>query len=392
MAKKFFASLLVLISCMFSCSAYADLVYTTDNGVMGLIKMSKTSTNTLSADAPVQEYSGAAHDAIAVQYYDEDGNSFIALIEPETDKSISSGDTALIFNASDLTKPSTDEPKTLTGVYNTKSAAYSDNHRGIFFASGVDGEAKITQFDTNNLEFVRSFSYLSSNDNAEMSTVLVNGSSVFGLINQATSQDSLLLRFDGQINSKVKGYSETKAEYNSELMTFGDNNRIFLAHSGGVDGLSNGEFKLITSTDSPVKALCRDSSNGFYFITQSDDSGIQVLKHYKTGSSVNEINEVDSVISESLICKAVYYDKDNNKFIAVIIGDCIAVYDTETDELIDEFTSSQLGGRPLSITYIAQNTSIKSSSKSSGCDITGAGILLILSASYMIIHMKRKEN
>lgn len=380
MTKKFFAGLLFV--CILSCSAYANLVYITDNGTMGLIEISET----LSSDAPVEQYSGIADDSIALHYYNEDGSAFVALIEPETDINNSSGDKAYIFNISDLTQPVNDEAKILTGVYGTNSAAYSDNHKAVFFASGINGEAKISQFDTGSFNFVRSFSYISSNDNAVMNTVLVDGSSVFGLANQATSQDSLFFRFDGQLNNNVQGAWKTKANYNSELIAFGSNNRVFLAHSGGVDQLNNSESRLIVSTDTPVKALCRDKDSGFYFITQSDDSGIQVLRHYKNEST---ITEVDNGASESLICQAVYHDKDNKKFIAAIIDDGIVIYDPDDDSIAGEFTSSDLGGIPTFITGITQqSTSVAKSSNSHGCNITGAGILLTLSA-YILIRRRK---
>lgn len=381
MAKKFFVSLLLV--CILSCSAsYADIVYTTDNGTMGYIKI----YSTLSVDTPVEKYSGVNDDSIAAHFYNEDGTSFIALIEPESDTSAASGDKAYIFNMSDLTKPVDNEAKILTGVYGTNSAAYSDNHRGIFFASTINGRASISQFDTDTLEFVRRISYTCSNDNAFMSTVLVDGSSVYGLINQATSQDSLFLRFDGQLDDSVKGSWNHNARYDSETIAFKDNNNVLLAHSGGVDIFSNGDFYLVVSTDTPVKALCRDNNSGFYFITQSDD-GRQVLQHVK---SITESPErLDSGTSESYICKAVYYDNDNKKFLAVIMNDSIAIYDPETDSLIEEFSSSKLGGIPISITGTAQNTSSTKSSSSSGCDITGSGILLILCAGYVLIR-KRK--
>ena len=382
MAKKFFASLLFV--CILSFSAYADLVYTTDNGTMGFIEIYNTS-DTLSIDIPVEQYSGIDENSIAVHYYNDDGTSFVALIEPETDINNSSGDKAYIFNASDLTKPVNDEATILTGVYNTRSTAYSDNHRSLYFASGVDGEARITEFNTSNLELQRRYSYTNSKDNAFTSTVLVNGSSVFGLVNKATSQDSLFLRFDGQINAGAQGSWNVKAKYDSELATLGSDSRILVAHSGGVDQLINNEFKLIVSTDTPVKALCRDNDKGFYFITQSDDTGRQVLKHYKNDTSIAE--EVDD--GTGFICKAVYYDKDNKKFVAVIIDDSIVIYDPEDDSILGEFDSTELGGSPISITGITQNTSsTKDSGKSSGCNITGAGILLILSG-YILIR-KRK--
>ena len=374
---------------MLACASYADIVYTTSNGKMGFIGISSIS-DTLSADSPVVKYSDAADDSIVAHYYNEDGTSFVALIEPETDPSIKSGDFAFIFNVSDLTKPVDDGVSILTGTYDARSAAYSDNHRGLFLASGLNGEATISEYDTEGLQKVRSISYISSNDAMNMSTVLVNGSSIYGLVSRATSEDSLLLRFDGQLDNEVRGYSETKVRYDSELMTFGKDNRIFIAHSGGVDtfanGLSSSELVLVVSTDTPVKALCKDNDSGFYFMAQSPETGEQALVHYKSSS---EVNEVDFGYTESFVSKAMYYDSDNKKFVAAIINDGIAIYDPDTDALIAEFTRDQLGGIPISMTAVTQNTGSTKGNSSSGCNVTGSGMLMILSAGYMLLR-KRK--
>lgn len=382
MTKKFFAGLLLVF--MLASVSCADVAYTTSNGKMGYIAIS-TVLGILSADSPVVMYTDAADNALAAHYYNESGTSYIALIEPESDKSVLSGDTAYIFNASNLTEPVNNGIKTLKGTYNTHSAAFSENHRGLFLASGVKGEATISEFNTDELEFVRSFSYITSNDAVTMSSVMTNGSNIFCLVKKATPDNSLILRFDGQLDDRVRGYSETKVRYDSEIIAFGKDNRIFIAHSGGVDTLTNGEPFLLVSTDTPVKALCKDKDGGFYFMTQNSD-GEQVLAHYV---SIDELNEVDSGLSDSLVSKLLYYNSDNKKFVAAIIGDCIAIYDSDTDELIAEFTSSQLGGIPISITASTQNTSSTSESSSSSCNATGAGLfMMLLSAGY--VFMKRK--
>lgn len=374
---------------MIACASYADIVYTTSNGKMGFIGISKIS-GVLSADSPIVTYSDAADDAVAAHYYNEDGTSFVALIEPETDPSIKSGDFVFVFNASDLTKPVDNGVNILTGTYNARSAAYSNNHRGLFLASGLNGEATITEYETDGLEKVRSISYITSDDATSMNTVMVNGSSIYGLITKATSQDSLLVRFDGQLNNTVRGYSETKVRYDSELMTFGKDNKIFIAHSGGVDtfanGLSSSELVLVTATDNPVKALCRDKDSGFYFMTLSADTGEQVFVHYKNSE---EVSEVDVGNTESFVSKALYNNSDNKNFVAAIINDCIAIYDPETDALIAEFTRDQLGGIPISMTTITQNTSSTKGNSSNGCNVTGSGMLLILSLGCMLIRKQK---
>ena len=146
----------------------------------------------------------------------------------------------------------------------------------------------------------------------------------------------------------------------------------------------NGEFVLLASSDNPVKALCRDKENGFYFISESS-GGKQSLNHY-TGSRVVEL---DSALTDGSACQAVYFGNDNKKFLAVIMNNKIMIYNAQDDSLAAEFDSRELGGTPAYITSITQNTSSSKDSNSSGCDITGSGILLILSAGYIFIR-KRK--
>ena len=386
MAKKFLVSLILV--CLFSFSSYADIVYTTENGTMGLIEIS----DTLSVDEPVEMYSGFDPDSIAAHFYNEDGTSFVALIEPETDINASSGDKALIFNVSDLTKPVHDKAKILTGVYCANSAAYSENHRGLFLSSNKNllNGASISEFDTSDFNLVRSYKYDKNNEDLElessafMNGVLVSDSSVYGLISHATSQDSLLLRFDGQIKENISGYTKIKVKYDTELMAFANNYRVILGHSEGVDGMLGGEFVLLASSDYPVKALCRDTGDGFYFISESSN-GMQILNHY-TGTGVKEI---DSGLNGGSACQAVYFGNDNKKFLAVIMNNKIMIYDANDDSLAAEFNSSELGGTPAYITSITQNTSSTKDSGKSGCDITGSGILLILAAGYVLIRRRK---
>ena len=387
MFKKFFVSFILV--CLLSCCSYADIVYTTENGTMGLIEIANI---TLSTDEPVEMYSGFDPDSLPAHFYNEDGTSFIALIEPETDTEASSGDKALIFNVSDLTKPVYDKAKILTGVYCANSAAYSDNHRGLFLSSNRNllNGALISEFDTSDLTFVRSYKYDKDDKDLELASdafingILVSDSSVYGLISHATSQDSMLLRFDGQLKDDISGYTKVKVKHDAELIAFANDYRVILGHSNGVDGMLGGEFILLASSDYPVKALCRDAGNGFYFITESP-SGMQTLNHYTdTG-----VTELDSGLIKASACQAVYFGNDDKKFLAVIMQNKIMIYNALDDSLAAEFDSRELGGTPAYITSVTQNTSSSKDSGKSGCDITGSGILLILCAGYMMIR-KRK--
>ena len=375
--RKFFVS--ILLVCLLACSAQANIVYTTTQGRMGLIKISEA----LSTDIQPGKYSGASG-SFAAHFYNEDGTSLIALIEPETNARASSGDKAYIFNASDLTSPIYDKPKILTGAYNTRSAAYSDNHRGLFFASSLNGEARVSEFNTENIELVRDFTYTASSDNAFMSTVLVNNSSVYCLVNKASEQDSMFIRFDGQLKDDIEGYATISAVYDSELIAFGKDSRILLGHSDGIDTVKDNKFVTMLSADNPVKAICRDNEGGFYFITQSD-TGQQTLRHY-TG---NVLTASKLASGNGSTCKAIYYDKDGTKFAAFIMNDRIMIYDPDDDSLIKEFTSSELGGAPFSIASCTANTDSNKDS-SNGCNATGAGLVSMLLAGIVLIHKNRR--
>ena len=350
----------ILVLAMSAC-AYADIVYSTEDGSLGVVRI----RSQISADLLGIQYEGSGEDTLMGSYWDG-SNSRIILVNRTTDYT-TSGDTALIFNPSDMTKPIEDEPKVLRGVYNTRMIAGTQNGKGLYFASG----ASVREFNTETFKRVRTYICKTASGDTVRPTVksvAASSNTVYVMAERESSGDVVMV-FDGQIRDDIDGFKERKAPEGAMAMTCLSNWLLTVAHESGVDGLASSGFYEIVSTDSPVTAICRDNDKGFYFAEQSDD-GITELKHYDKSGEVSTLR-TENVSGD---CSLVYDESDG--VMCAVLGGKLMVYSTKDDSLIGEFGSVLLGGN---ISYVASGV-VKGEEKdnnSGGCNLSGAGILLV---------------
>ena len=359
--RKIFAG--VMLAVLLCGSAGADVVYTTDTGNVGLIKI----LSSTSADFYGTQYTGAGSDSLLGSYWD--GNATRILIINK-DSTTASGDTALIFSPSDLTKPLQTAGKVLTGVYNAKAMAGSERGKSVFFVS----DNKISEFRTENFAAVRSYDYTPG---GSINTIITGTYSIYATAEDAASGD-VLLEFDGQLRDDVQDFMKESAPSGTEALAWLSGSRAAVGHASGVSVRRSGSFTLLASSDAPVKSLCMDDNDGFYFAEQSssNDMYTTTLKHYSGG-------EVSTLFTSSTgkACKVIRHESSN--VLAAVIGDSLRLYNMKDDSLLGSYDASVLGGNPLSVA----ETSVSGddgSSGSSGCSMSCLGVILLAGCSLII--------
>ena len=364
----------VMIMMVMLCgSAYADIVYLTDSGALGRI----STFDADSADLRGTQYTTSWNDPFLGSYWNG-SRSRVILVDRNTDKT-TSGDTALIFDPSDLSSPIEAKRTVLNGVYSAQAMAGSDNGRAVFFAS----EQSIHEFSTSDFSLTRSYTYIpktSEDITAEITELITGTNVIYVLVKQDISSD-IVLGFDGQLREDVSGSFQRKPLlYETSAISWLNGTRVAAGHEYGVDVWNdNRGFLGVLSTDAPVKAVCQDSGSGFYFIEQSEaeDTYTTTLKHYDSREGVSTL----FMNTEGRICRFVR-DKDNG-IIAAIVGDELLLYRMDSGILIGEYDSSELGGIPVQIA--ASVVTGKDNKSSSGCSVAGMGMLLILAAGCMFL-------
>lgn len=367
--RKIFASTMLLL--LFCGMSSADIVYTTTDGKLGLIKISEG----LSIDAPAVKYSSSSNN-LFVASYEDDGSQRVILTTPTSNMN-TSGDTALIFSSSNLSTPLQADRIVLEGVYNSRSAAISMNGRSIFFASYEN--ASISEFSTETMNLVRSYTYskASSADtyDPKMEKVLTDSNSVYGLL-RVSDEEKLFLRFDGQLRDDIEDFGRISTRPGASVMARMNDGNIILGHSSGVDMLYGRETKSLVqvlSTDNAVKALCSDSGRGFYLATQSYSDGIYSnnIYHYEYDNDqisrvlLNETGENCQLLRET-----------NHNLLAILVGEKILLYRISDNVLIAEFNTTALGGMPSNIAM--STVDVEDSSSSSGCNSMNVGMISVI--------------
>lgn len=349
----------ILVLAMSAC-AFGDIVYSTEDGSLGVVRVYRQ----LSADVYGIQYNGKDDDTCLGSYWDGD-NSRIILVSRTTDNT-TSGDTALIFNPANMSKPTTTEPKVLTGVHNTQMITGTNNGRGLYFATS----SSVREFNTETFKRVRGYISKPASGDTErpvVRSVAASSNTVYVMTEEESSGDVVLV-FDGQLKESVDGFKRRQAHSGSEAMTCLSNGLLVVGHEDGVDGLRSSGFYRIVSTDESVRAICRDGDKGFYFVEQSE-GGDASLKHYDKDGEVKELRSESVSGGYSLV----YADSDG--VMCAIWDGKLLVYSLSDNELVGEFGSSELGGEIRQVT----SGTVKGESKdnSSGCNLSGLGMLLM---------------
>ena len=373
--KKIFTAFILAI--MLTSTAWANLVYTTSNGKLGIIN----TQNVKSILSPVVQYSNLGSHTFAVSYWNGNESRLMA-IKRTTDKK-TSGDTVIVFKSANLSEPIKASSDVLTGVYNTQSVVNTYNGRGLLLASREN--ASIMELSTSDFSYMKSYVY--DDYNEDMTTphtqgVLVNYSSIYGLFDIGKG-NSVLMRFDGQLREHVEGSFKVSFDQETQCVSWLSGSRVAVGTSEGVGVVGKNGFDMLVTTDQPVKAVCNDKSSGFYFITQeeSGDKYVSTLYHY-TNDQITTLTEGEIGADCTLA------SLNSNTTLAAIIGEKILIYDTSNDSLLKEFDSDALGGVPVSLAY-RYTSGEKSDSSSGNCNISYAGIILLLTfAALKTRHIK----
>ena len=373
--RKFLLSLVLLV--IFCGISSADIVYTTEDGNLGLIRIYRN----LSFDLPVVENSIAGSNPI-VGAYRGDKEARVFLVDRTLDKT-TSGDTLYVFETTNLVEPINSGD--LDGIYNVDKAVFSNNGNSVFLLSGL----VIYDYSTETLTERNSFDFelQTSNDIyvTEIKGIAVDDA--IYVIADTVLSDDVLMQFDGQLKKDNRSFAIIESvEGTSDIAILSDT-RLAVAHKGGVSQYRNGSFVTVVSSDYPVEKLCRDNDNGFFYITQrkSGNNYISTLSRYSERRAT-----FSSLTLEGRNPNIQLVRDSNYETLAVIMDEKIMLYDMSTGLLIEDFDRYELGGVPLHMAACrADDSSGTKNSSSSGCEISLSGIILLLVCAGMIAKHKK---
>ena len=353
MRKILIAAICVATLSLLSEISSADIVYTTTNGNLGLIKIEGPQ----SLDLAGVQYVTGLQNPIVGSYWDNGASTLLLVTQDD-----SSNDKALKFNSSNLTTPVNSDPIPLTGAKAVTKILSTTTGEGMYFVYA----SSFQEFKTDDFTpTARQYTY-SEDVNIKIKDATIIGQNIFVLV------DDFVLKFDGQLNETPKNFSKWSVAQGSEVISYVAGPALVIGHENGIQLLASPPTDFLT-TAAPVKAICDDAGSGFYYITQksSGDVYLNELRHY-TGATTNEVVNIQS---NSAMVKLV---RDSNYNVLVAIMDeKIRVYNTEDDNaFIAEYDSAALGGIPYTLA-ISTSTGYKNE-KSGSCNLSGLGMLLIL--------------
>ena len=381
--KKFCWSLIFLV--MFCATASADIIYTTAEGGLGLIKVGGVTSASLTGIT----YNGNAN-SVAAPYWENntsngEGNSKIIFITPKSsDDNTISGDTALRFSSgSSLTAPldKADNPLVLNGTYGTPVICGTNSGGSLYLATG----ASVREYKTANFSLYNTYTHPSYDVslNPEIKSILKTDANIYLLTarNSAVSND-LMLVMNGLLTLNTENASSFEIPTKtSKTAAFISDSRIAVGCDEGIWNAKSSNSTKLVSTDYPVVSICQDSSSGFYYIVQSEDNAgnkLNSLRHYVNTTTDTELLNNIQGSSAQLVRDNAY------SVLAVLIGNTIKLYNIAEDT---EITISGLTGTPISIAPIS--TSGNSADSSSGCMTGGTGAALLAALALALKH-KRK--
>ena len=369
--KKILA--LILILSAFTGISHADIVYTTSDSNLGAIPVtSKTEIGT-----PSIYYSGVGSEPL-VGSYTVGTAPYVMVVDREPDSV--SGDTALIFSASDLTSPV--KSVTLNGVHDTKTFAGSYNGRSLFFAS----DASIIEFTSSSPDIpINIYTYVNTSEDSaydpEIADISVGLNYIFALF-RPTPYKTELFAFDGQLKENIKNFRRGEIRNDATHLAALSSNRFAIGADGGISLANVNSIRTIISSDYPVKTTCRDRGNGLYYAEQSESGDVNLWHYNPDGETVTLIDSMEGT-SECQLVRDSY-----SNILALMAGDSIYLYDMELDELLVSFNESSLGGTPLNIT-VSRAEHDEGKSSSSNCSVSCMGAIMI---SVMGFAFRRKRH
>ena len=382
--KKIFLSFMILS--MLCASASAHILYTTQDGELGLIKVDSVT----SVDNQGTKYTGSA-DSVVASYWENNtsngaGNSKILLIS-SSDTTVSGDEAARFSSYESLSKKIDDNPIYLVGTYGRPIVCGTNSGGSLFLATGSYlREYKTSDFRLHNS---RDLAVDLSAENAKIKSVIKTDTRIYLLAALSADKNlsnDIVMVLDGTLNptSEYAGKMEVKTSSDSYAMDFISDSRLAVGCKDGVYYVKDSSTTTkLASADYPVVALHKDTGSGFYYIVQSEDANgdkFNSLYHYTNSESKSLSDDVTNVGGDKA-----YIAKDSNyDVLGVVMGEEISLIGMETGNVIKKYTSADLGGIPISIA--ASSTTGNSADTSSGCMIGGAGLALMAALIFALRH------
>ena len=359
-------------------NAFADFIYTTENGTFGVIETTKLSSGDIVINLP-NTYSGYSDD-LFVSSYNNGENPAIILVEHNYSSSVS-GDYAFMFNTNNLSKPFYEGY--LAGVRGTSAILSANNGRSFYVASRANGALAEFSIVNGYTEEPRHY-YLFPDENMMLETAVANSYYIYGLYRNAVSTDlqGTLKQFDGQLTEAASYISVDVSAYAND-MAMTAFSEIYIGNEHGLDYFRYNSTTQIISQDEygSINTMCSDESRGIYFISEMT-SGDAI---YHMDSSRN-FEYLYSTADNSSYYKILY---DNNlKVICAVMGGKIIFIDPYGN-LLASYSANDLGGAVTCLAKISTSGGVTENS-SSGCNgvLLNSGAILIFITS--LIFLKRK--
>ncbi len=358
MFKKFLTAIVMLM--LFCGHSWADIVYATHDGSLGSLEIKSSSD----IGEPSIAYRSGISDPYLDAYWNGKDTDILMI---EADKT-SSGDRAYLFSPSDLSVMASSHD--LVGIHGMNTASYSLNGRSLFMGAG----SVLYEVSTENFGVVKSYDCrkVISRDGYEtgLETVVVGYDTVNAIASAGDARR--YVRFDGQLKERVTYFMSADVSADASCLTIQDNT-VFLGHREGISGLNRtNKFVFVLSTDKPVEAFCNDDDRGFYYATRSGD--VFTVSHSQN-TAVSKKFEPVTILSDYPYIKMIR-DRTHNT-LAVMTAEEIALFDMKTGKFLRTYGTSELGGRPVGIAAASVYGYNNSSSSSSGCNLSGAGLILM---------------
>ena len=362
--KTFSAAIIMFM--LLSVASWADIIYTTSDGVLGSIVIISSSDIV----EPSIEYRSGIDEPYLSAYWNGNGTN-VMLIDPYKTES---GDRAYIFSPTSLASPS--ESRDIAGVYGTYLSGYANNGRSLFMAAG----SKIFEVKTSDFAVVNSYDcrkILSSDGNdTEIVSVLVDNDYVHVIVGSDNARK--FVRFDGQLKDNVKYFISADVSADASCL-FKLSNTVLMGCQPGIMSLgSNGKFVQYISSDATVVSMCEDDEERFYYaMKESSDQTYTFTVTNIQNSSLRTKFARREILSNYPYIKMMR-DRDKN-VLAIMTGEGISFFDIQSGRNLRNFTASELGGRPFGM-VMSSVSGYDSSSSSGGCQASGAGVLVLAMA------------
>ncbi|MBQ9418880.1 MAG: hypothetical protein IJU31_00730 [Synergistaceae bacterium] len=359
--KKF--AVIAFMLMMVCGAASADVVYTTANGDLGLVEITKSSS-TVTATNKGTQYESKIPGATISSFWENNtsngnGNSKLILVSPDVspDNNVS-GDRAYIFSASSLSKPDDEEPVILTGTFGTPKIVKTETGNTLYAAS----DDALREYMTSNFTVRQSYTPTSKDlgitTDPKIKDLIIDTGTICALIERNATSGDVLMYFSGALE---KG-SQITIKHPAHAINF-VNSGIAVGHDSGVVLVSGSASKDVEGITGAVTAICRDTSAGFYYVVSGDG-----LYHYD-GEKTTTSSALTS--GNGTLLNA------GDNVLAAIIGDNLELINMENDNTI-----ATLNVAPTSIA-VRTATGQSGGSGGSGCNLGGVGIILMMSLCVM---------